>query len=239
MNKNEKITIAFAHDIVVDTEFALSMMEIVRKLPDRIASYHCVEGTGLLTKSRNIVVKHFLDTPSTGDWLLMVDTDQRVPVESLEKLIQVADKNKRPVVSGLVFAAVWNGLSLRPVPAIFYQTEDGGILPLDNYPKNTIVEIAACGAAYMLIHRSVLEKIRENAPEDIKDWCWFQDGPINGNRWLSEDLIFSTRIRENGFKIHAHTGALAGHHKMLWIEEAHYDQWIQANPAGTGLEQLM
>lgn len=239
MHKNDKITIAFAHDVVVDTEFALSLMEIVRTLPTRIASYHCVEGTGLLTKSRNIIVKHYLDNPSTGDWLLMIDTDQRVPVDSLNKLIEAADKNKRPVMSGLVFAAVYNGLSLRPVPAIFYQTPDGGILPMDNYPKDTVVEIAAAGAAYLLIHKSVLQKIRDNAPDDLKDWCWFQDGPINGNRWLSEDLIFSTRLREAGFKMHAHTGAIAGHHKMLWLEEPHYDQWIAHNEAGTGLEALM
>jgi len=239
MNKNEKVTIAFAHDIVVDTEFALSMMEIMRSRADRIASFHCVEGTGLLAKSRNIAVKHFLDTPNTGDWLLMIDTDQRLSVPSFDLLVQTADKNKRPVVSGLVFAAVWNGLSLRPVPSLFVTQEDGGILPYDNYPKNSIVEINACGAALMLIHRSVLEKIRESANDDTKDWCWFQDGPINGNRWLSEDLIFSTRIQEAGFKIHAHTGATAGHHKMMWLEEPMYDAWAAQNEAGTGLEQLM
>lgn len=239
MQKTEKITIAWAHDIVVDTEFALSMMEIMKQRGDRIASYHCVEGTGLLTKSRNIIVKHFLDTPGTGDWLLMIDSDQRVPVPSFDLLVQTADKKKRPVVTGLVFAAVWNGLSLRPVPSIFVKQEDGGILPYDNYPKNSIVEVQACGAAYLLIHRSVLEKIRENANPDVKDWCWFQDGPINGNRWLSEDLTFCTRIGEAGFKIHAHTGALAGHHKMMWLEEPMYDAWAQHNQAGTGLEQLM
>lgn len=239
MNKNEKITIAFAHDVVVDTEFALSLMEIVRQRSDKIASYHCVEGTGLLTKSRNIIVKHFLDTPNTGDWLLMIDSDQRVPLESFDRLVQTADKAKRPVVSGLVFAAVWNGLSLRPVPSLFIKQPDGGILPYDNYPKNTIVEIDACGAAYMLVHRSVFEKIRESANEDTRDWCWFQDGPINGNRWLSEDLIFSSRIKEAGFKMFAHTGATAGHHKMLWLEEPMYDAWAATNEAGTGLEQLM
>lgn len=239
MNKNEKITIAFAHDIVVDTEFALSLMEIIRQRPEKIASYHCVEGTGLLTKSRNIIVKHFLDTPGTGDWLLMIDADQRVPVESFDKLVAAADKNKRPVVSGLVFAAVWEGLALRPVPSIFYLTPEGGILPFDNYPKDEVIEIAAAGAAYMLIHRSVLKKIRDASPEDVKDWCWFQDGPIPGNRWLSEDLTFSTRLREHGFKIHAHTGARAGHHKMLWLEEPMYDAWIANNEPGSGLAQLM
>lgn len=238
MHKNEKVTIAFAHDVVVDTEFALSLVEIVRQRSNRIHSYHCVEGTGLLTKSRNIIVKHFLDS-TQGDWLLMIDSDQRVPVESFDLLVQTADKEKRPVVSGLVFAAVWEGLSLRPVPAIFYQTEDGGILPYDDYPKNSIVEIAACGAAYMLIHRSVLNKIRDNAPADVKDWCWFQDGPIPGNRWLSEDLMFSSRLREHGFKLHAHTGAKAGHHKMLWLEEPMFDAWRAQNEPGTGLNQLM
>jgi hypothetical protein len=238
MQKNETIAIAWAHDVVVDTEFALSLMEIVRQRSSRISSYHCVEGTGLLSKSRNIAIKHFLDT-ATADWLLMIDTDQRVPLASFDLLVQTADKNKRPVVSGLVFAAVWNGLSLRPVPAIFSTQDNGGILPYDNYPKNSIVEISACGAAYLLIHRSVLEKIREMSNQDTRDWCWFQDGPINGNRWLSEDLTFSSRINDAGFKLHAHTGATAGHHKMMWLEEPMYDAWAAQNEAGTGLEQLM
>jgi hypothetical protein len=239
MKKTEKVTIAFAHDVVVDTEFALSLLELMRQRPERIASYHCVEGTGLLTKSRNIVVKHYLDTPGTGEWLLMIDADQRVPVESFDLLIGAADSAKRKVVSGLVFAAVWEGLALRPVPSIFYQTPEGGIMPYDNYPKNTVVEIAASGAAYLLIHRSVLEKIRENATDDTRDWCWFQDGPIPGNRWLSEDLTFAARLRDAGIKMFAHTGARAGHHKMLWLEEPMYDAWAANNDPGTGLAQLM
>lgn len=238
MHKNEKVTIAFAHDVVVDTEFALSLVEVVRQRSSRIASYHCVEGTGLLAKSRNIAAKVFMDD-TTSDWLLMIDTDQRFPVQSFDLLVETADKDKRPVVSGLVFAAVWNGLSLRPVPSLFKKQDNGGILPYDNYPKNAIVEIDACGTAYMLIHRSVLQKIRDAAPEDTKDWCWFQDGPINGNRWLSEDLTFCSRLAEQGIKLHAHTGAMAGHHKMMWLEEPMYDAWASHNEAGTGLEQLM
>ena len=238
MHKNEKITIAFAHDVVVDTEFALSLVEVIRQRSSRVASYHCVEGTGLLAKSRNIAVKHFMDN-GNSDWLLMIDTDQRFSLQSFDTLIEAADKNKRPIVSGVVLAAVWNGPGLRPVPSIFKKQPDGGILPYDNYPKNTLVEIDAAGAAYLLTHRSVFQKIRDAAPEDSKDWCWFQDGPINGNRWLSEDLTFCARIAEAGFKMHAHTGALAGHHKMMWLEEPMYDAWAASNQAGTGLEQLM
>ena len=237
MQQKEKIVIGFPHDMVVDTEFCMSMMNIMKDRGNKIESFHCVEGTGLLSKSRNIVIKHFLDS-TKGDWLLMVDTDERIPVATFDLLVATADKNTRPVVSGIYFAAIWEGLSLRPVPLIFNTAEDGSVNPWDNYPENSVVEVPASGAGLLLIHRSVLEKIRELAGEDNRDWCWFQDGPINNNRWLSEDLVFCNRITAAGFKLHAHTGATAGHHKYMWIEEPIYKEWAAHNEAGSGIEAL-
>lgn len=237
MQQKERVVIAFPHDMVVDTEFCMSMMNIIKDRGSRIDSFHCVEGTGLLSKSRNIVIKHFLDN-TKGDWLFMVDTDERIPVQAFDLLVQSADRKERPVISGLYFAAVWEGLALRPVPLIFKKFEDDSVNPYDDYPKDSLVEVVAAGGGCVMIHRSVLQKIRDNAPEDNKDWCWFQDGPINGNRWLSEDLVFFDRIKSAGFPVYAHTGAKVGHHKMLWIEEPHFNQWSENNELGTGIDAL-
>jgi hypothetical protein len=71
----------------------------------------------------------------------------------------------------------------------------------------------------------VLEKMRENAdPNQGQDWCWFWDGPINGN-WISEDLLFSRRIRQLGFPIYVHTGAVLPHQKSYWLSEEHHLSW--------------
>jgi hypothetical protein len=237
MKAKDTVAIAWAHDQSVDTEFALSVMEIIRHHGKRVGSYYCVEGTGLLAKSRNIMVKHFLDN-TTDDWLFMVDDDERIPLQSFETLVATADATERPVVAGLYFAALWEGPNLRPVPLIFTQAEDGAIIPLDDYPKDSVIPIVAAGTGCLLMHRSALQKIRDAHDENNKDWCWFQDGPIGGNKWLSEDLSFCAKLQQFNIPMVAHTGATLGHHKMIWVEAGHHDAWLQHNEPGAGLGQL-
>jgi hypothetical protein len=237
MKSKDTVSIAWTHAGEVDTEFALSVMEILRQKQDKIESYFCVEGLGLLAKSRNIVVKHFLDN-TKADWLLMLDSDERISVPAFELLCATADAVERPVVAGLYFAALWEGSNIRPVPLIFKITKENGVQPYDNYPKNQVVDVDAAGTGCILIHRSALMKIRDGHDENNKDWCWFQDGPIGGNKWLSEDLSFCAKLGQFGIPMVAHTGAVLQHHKRIWVDESTYDTWASVNEPGTGLEQL-
>jgi hypothetical protein len=237
MKTKETIAIAWAHTGKVDTEFCLSLMEIIRQKGPKVGSFYCVEGTGLLAKSRNIMVKHFLDNTS-DDWLLMLDDDERISVQAFDLLSATADKIERPAVAGLYFAALWDGLNLRPVPLIFKQTEDGGIQPVDDYPKDSVIPVVAAGTGCILIHRDALKKIRDGHGEDNQDWCWFQDGPIGGNKWLSEDLSFCAKLGQFEIPLVANTGAVLQHHKEFWVDAAHHDSWLQNNEAGSGLAQL-
>ncbi len=174
---------------------------------------------------RNRVVKAFLDN-TDSDWLLMIDCDEQLTTEAFDLLINTAHDKERPVVSGLVFAAfdAHKHLYPKPLPAIFQDSPEG-FLPLHRYDKNSVFEIDACGTGCVLIHRSVLEKMREMAdPNQGPDWCWFWDGPIEG-KWVSEDLLFSRRIRQLGFPIHVNTGAVLPHEKSYWLSEEHHDAW--------------
>lgn len=176
---------------------------------------------------RNRVVKAFLDN-TDSDWLLMIDVDEQLTTEAFDILINAAHDKERPVVSGLVFAAfdAHKHLYPKPLPAIFQDVPEG-FLPLFKYDKNSLFQIDACGTGCVLIHRSVLEKMREMAdPNQGPDWCWFWDGPIEGN-WISEDLLFSRRIRQLGFPIYVHTGAVLPHQKSYWLSEEHHEAWKQ------------
>lgn len=237
MKKTETVAIGWVHNGEVDTEFALSLMQIIREKGPRVGAFYCVEGTGLLAKSRNIMVTHFLDN-TTDDWLLMIDSDERISVPTFDLLCATADKAERPVVAGLYFAALWEGLSLRPVPLIFEQQESGAINPIDNYPKDSVIPVIAAGTGCLLMHRSALQKIREAHTEENQSWCWFQDGPIGNNKWLSEDLSFCAKLQQFDIPMVAHTGAILQHHKRIWIDAAHHDGWLQNNEPGTGLGQL-
>jgi hypothetical protein len=237
MKPKDTVAIAWCHAGQMDTEFGLSIMQIIRDRPKRVGQFYCVEGLGLLAKSRNIMVKHFLDN-TTDDWLLMLDSDERISTQTFDLLCATADQMERPILAGLYFAALWEGYSLRPVPLIFTADEESGLQPWDNYPQNQVVQIAAAGTGALLMHRSALQKLRDIAGEDTRDWAWFQDGPIGGNKWLSEDLMFCSKLNAAGIPIHAHTGAVLQHHKELWVDEAHYLGWAQTHEPGDGLEQL-
>jgi hypothetical protein len=221
MKAKDRVCIAFPHAGKVNTEFATNLIEINRKRTDRIDSIVGIGNISLLTRSRNVIVKNFLDE-TKAEWLLMMDTDQILSVEAFDKLINAANVTERPIVSALIFAAFWtDNDELRAVPVIYQDTENGP-LPWDDYPDDQIVEIAAAGTGCLLIHRSILERIREEANENQgRDWAWFADGAING-RWFSEDLLFSRRIRALGIKIHAHTGAILPHRKEFWLDDRHH-----------------
>lgn len=201
------------------------MFQLCQSRSDRLGPFVRIKGSGLLSKMRNRVVKAFLEN-TDSDWLLMIDTDEQLNIEVFDMLINTAHDKERPVVSGLVFAAfdAHKHPYPKPVPAIFQDAPEG-FLPLFKYDRNSVFEIDACGTGCVLIHRSVLEKMRENAdPNQGTDWCWFWDGPIDGN-WVSEDLLFSRRIRQLGFPIHVNTAAILPHQKSYWLDERHHLSW--------------
>lgn len=225
MKTAHKISIGACDPGTVNAAWAYRMIQIAQDYRDKLGPFVRIKGSGLLSKMRNRVVAAFLDN-TKSDWLLLIDTDEQLTSQAFDLLIQAAHDKERPVVSGLVFAAfdAHKHLYPKPLPAIFQDSPEG-FLPLYKYDKNSLFEIDACGTGCMLIHRSVLEKMREQAdPNQGKDWCWFWDGPIDGN-WISEDLLFSRRIRQLGFPIYVHTGAILPHQKSYWLDERHHIAW--------------
>lgn len=225
MKVAHKISIGACDPGTVNAAWAYRMIQLGQDYRDRLGPFVRIKGSGLLSKMRNRVVAAFLDN-TKSDWLLLIDTDEQLTSQAFDLLIQAAHDKERPVVSGLVFAAfdAHKHLYPKPLPAIFQDSPEG-FLPLYKYDKNSLFEIDACGTGCMLIHRSVLEKMREEAdPNQGKDWCWFWDGPIDGN-WISEDLLFSRRIRQLGFPIYVHTGAVLPHQKSYWLDERHHNAW--------------
>jgi GT2 family glycosyltransferase len=81
-----------------------------------------------------------------------------------------------------------------------------------------MMQVAGTGAACLLIHRTVLEKIGEKGP------CWFDNMPAKDRKtWMGEDFSFCRRVREAGFPVHVYTGARTSHHKDVWFTEDDYN----------------
>lgn len=221
MRTRDRVVIGMVNDGTINCNLVIDLLQLMRRRTEKFDSFIQVANMGLLTRSRNVLVKNFLET-TEASWLLMIDSDQRLEFDTWDKLIETAHDKDRPVVSALAFAAFFNDDGeLRPVPTI-YRMIDTGLQAIDDYPQDTVLKVDAVGTGCLLIHRDVLLEMQKNATVNQgPDWAWFVDGALNGT-WFGEDLLFSKRLGSLGIPIHAHTGAITAHHKEFWLTERHH-----------------
>jgi len=222
MKSKDKIAIGMVNNGNMNGLLAQDLIHIALDPSRRFHNLIQVANIGLTTRSRNIVVKTFLET-TKAEWLLMIDSDERLTLDTWHLLVEAAHDKDRPIVSGLVFAAFFdNDDQLRPVPTIYRMNPETGLQPIDDYPLNTLMEVDAIGTGCILIHRDVLLDMQNQATENQgKDWAWFVEGAIAGT-YFGEDLLFSKRLKSMGYTIHAHTGAILQHNKTFWLDERHH-----------------
>jgi hypothetical protein len=222
MKSGDKVCIGMVNNGTMSGLLAQDLIHIAKEKSGRFDHLVQVANIGLTTRSRNLVVKTFLET-TKSQWLLMVDSDERLSVETWLKLVDSAHHIERPIMSGLVFAAFFdNKDNLRPIPTIYKMDMEKGLEAIDGYPINEIIEVDAVGTGCLLIHRDVLLDMQKQATQNQgKDWAWFVEGAING-QYFGEDLLFSKRLKSMGYKIHAHTGAILPHQKQFWLDDRHH-----------------
>lgn len=228
MKRTERVCIGIVNGGSIKSELVLDLLQLRGIKDSCFVDFIQVGNIGQTTKGRNLVVQNFLKL-SKAEWLFMIDSDERLPLETWRRFLQSADKEHRKVVSGLVFADFEddNG-NKTPIPTIYRQNDTNGLQPIHDYPIDSLIEIDACGTGALMVHRSVLKLMQANATEHQgKDFAWFVEGAINGV-WYGEDILFSRKLKQLGVKIFAHTGAISPHHKHYWLAEQHHAHIRQA-----------
>lgn len=207
--------------------------------PPLVIANRCA--TGNIVAGRNEVVQQFLDGTEI-DWLLFSDSDMGFAPDSAEKLIASADPAERPVVGGLCFAVRRIGTDLdthaerfacAPTVYVWREFEDrAGFQVVENYERDSLVESSATGAAFVLIHRSVLEQIRERYGDR-----WFDriphEKPKPHGTLFSEDMSFCIRVAGVDHPLYVNTAVKTCHDKggMFFDEDAYDRQQALAAPA--------
>lgn len=226
MRTKDVISLGFIDGGMVEGAFCADLVQLSLARREKIDGLLRVSGN-LLSRSRNTLVNAFLERTSAA-WLLMIDTDQRITPATFDKLLGAAHDKAAPVVSGLCFAAYPPGtldVYPVPVPAIYDAAPNGQWAPIHNYPRDQLIRIGAAGTGCLLLHRSVLERMRDERPEGLSPaWCWFLDGPV-GDDWFSEDLTFMKRLEALDIPVHCHTGAVMPHVKRYTLTDAHHGLW--------------
>jgi hypothetical protein len=228
MKSGDKVAIGMVNDGSIDSNLVIDLIQISRKRTNRFDSFLQVSNIGLLTRSRNLLVKTFLDQ-TDAEWLLMIDSDERLELDTFDKLVDSVHDTDRPIVSALVFAAFFDDDNhLRPIPTIYRDLPDSGLQAMDDYSENELIKVDAAGTGCLLISRQLLLLLQENATENQgQDWAWFVDGAIAG-RWFGEDLLFSKRLASLGIPMYAHTGAICAHNKKFWLDQRHHKPFREA-----------
>ncbi len=201
-------------------------------------------GANIVT-ARNKIARRFLDEYPNAEWLWLVDADMTFAPDALDRLLAAADKNTHPIMGGLCFALM-KGEAQEIVPTLYGMTNQAGSLARwSGFPRDQVVQVAGTGAACLLIHRRVLETIRDLRWDDGFEgkfqaqfgapsgravgellfpppWPWFQE-QVTGTDWgdsISEDLTFCLRAAQAGFPVHVDTRVKIGHVKPVVIDEA-------------------
>ena len=221
-DKRETVVIAYVHPGTVSSYFTTSLLHTV--LYDRLPGRQHIVGvfeewsSANISAPRNELTRRFVDE-TQADWLLWIDADMAWQPEALEALLASADPVERPIVGGLCFGALHDAL----FPTIYHlAAADGGgfstVRVLD-YPQGAMVRCTATGAAFVLIHRSALERIRDHGFN--RTFPWFQETENLGQP-VGEDITFCLRAGQLDIPVHVNTAVRVGHHKSALLTEERF-----------------
>lgn len=193
-----------------------------------------VAGTGGIVAGRNRVAKDFLDN-TDGEWLWFVDSDMGFAPDTVDRLVAAADKYARPVVGGLCFKLTRKSRGdfhaekyrIQPTVYEYLELESGevGFRPIEDYPRDRLMQVAGTGAACVLIHRRALEKVRRTHGDVWFDPITHPTGMKGGPRTFSEDLSFCVRLQSVDVPVYVHTGVKTCHDKHgIFLDEEAYDK---------------
>lgn len=184
--------------------------------------------SGQLVDSRNDVTKYFLDRTDL-EWLWWCDTDMGFEADSLSRLIASADPVERPVIGGLCFGLrrsrddfELQAYEHQCFPTLYTWEErddEVGFRTMVKYPKDALVEVGATGAAFLLVHRSVLEAIRAKYGD-----VWFDTIQHPKGARFSEDISFCIRVAGVDKPLFVDTGIKTSHAKGgVYLREQEFE----------------
>ena len=215
----------------VNSAFMSGILSVVLALPDKGIK---LDGLGhqvgiYVDKQRQEMFDSWAS--SDGDWILWVDSDIVITPESFFKLWDAADEVTRPIISGIAMVSMNpNSPLMMPTPCIYKVTDENKFEPINPLPEDQVIPIDACGFGYLLMHKSVVKKLRDKYTNGI-----LFDTTLAPSMHIGEDISFFYKCREVGIPVHAHTGATSVHMKTFHYDINYYKWWWAT--IGPNLEQ--
>jgi len=231
--KKGKVAIGYVHGVECAITWHDSLMNL--RHYDFLHKKRTLDGGTIIARfssanvsnSRNQLVAAFLDD-TQAEWLFMVDTDMVFAPNTLEALLVNANSDKdsehyAPIVGGLCFAV--NDGKLEPTMYQLVNGPDGDMATIryTTYPKDSMFQVSATGAACLLVHRSVFLAMRERNFNTA--YPFFQETQLTDKHPVGEDVTFCFRSIQLGFPVWVNTAVHVGHQKSFIADyEGHVAQ---------------
>lgn len=218
----ERITIGWCDNGTVEGRFMSGITNtVIESKNNKLNIVNTIRVNGNQIARQRQSLWDFWADLSDSEWLLWVDSDIVLTMPVLKMLWETADKDKKPVVTGVYFVSGENEQSLmRPSPAIYMETGDPYrtqiIHPL---PQNKVIPVDIAGFGLMLMHRSIIEPVRKVAG----NLSVFGENQQAADKFISEDVSFCRKLKAAGIQLYAHTGATVQHLKTFSFDQNYYN----------------
>lgn len=212
------VAIGWVHPGQVSAGFLDSLLRTVTLDGGRrLVAWNGIKSSANISAARNALVEWFLGLPS-AQWLMMIDTDMVWLPDAIHRLLAQADPERAPIVGGLCFGDD-NGELFATLYDLGGTEEQPEFLRYNAWPQG-MFQVVATGAAFLLMHRSALERVRDHGFSTA--YPWFQEREFAGKR-CGEDVTFCMRAGQLGIPVWVDTTVETGHIKSRIITAAAYE----------------
>lgn len=157
------------------------------------------------TVSFHSVARNSLVERCEGEWLFMLDTDQRFDADVLGRLLYSFNEYNLDVISGVYYQK-----SSPYCPVVYrYNNELGGFQIISGFEVDNITKVDAVGGGCLLVRKSVFDNIERELKEK----------PFDIKPPLGEDLSFFARCRELGIEVWCDPRVEIGHLRMKAVDK--------------------
>lgn len=201
-----KITIAIPCMDTLETEFVRSLLALKLDADIRMD----LEAGSLVYNSRENLAMRAIRSES--DYILWLDSDMVFEPNLLADLLRSAQENKLDFVSGLYFKR------RPPYGACIFKKIRMGLpdesiaVDFDDYPKDSLFEIDACGFGAVLMSTKLADDVYKN----------YRTGfiPLYG---YGEDISFCIRAKKLGYKLYCDSRVKCSHLTRTVIDETTFE----------------
>ena len=216
----DSIAIAWCDNGMVDGKFMQGVTDVMLKSGVQFATSLRSQGNQI-ARQRQTVIDYWYDK-TDYEWLLWVDSDVVISPEKFKLLWDNKDAEKRPLVTGVYFTTDNPEEPLMvPMPTVYSFVNDGdggvGITRVHPLPENQLIKVDAAGMGFILMHRSIVPKVREAGPDGQ---VFMEIG--RGTKFMGEDIFFFALCDKAEIPVYCHTGATVPHMKRFSLDEHYY-----------------